>query len=139
MADIMHYVVINTPPGKVYEAITTQEGLSNWWTRETTAKPELGFINIFKFGTMFRNDLKITRLIPDKYVEWLCLNAHEEWIGTRLSFDLEEKEGTTALRFKQAGWKEQTDFYGNCNYRWGHYMTSLKNLCETGKGTPFEG
>lgn len=137
MANIMHYLVIRATPDKVYRAITTQEGLANWWTKETTAKPEVEFINIFMFGGEYRNEMKVTKLISNKRVEWECINAHEEWIGTRVSFDLEEKEGKTILRFSHAGWKEATDFFADCNYNWGIYMKSLKTLCETGKGMPY--
>lgn len=80
--------------------------------------------------------MKVTNLVPNKEAEWECINSIEEWIGTTISFDLEEKNGTTILRFTQCGWKEITDTFAACNYDWGRFMTSLKSLCETGTGTP---
>lgn len=135
MPEIRHNVIIKTTPEKVYEAITTQEGLANWWAKQTIAKPEIGFVNIFTFGT-FRNEMKVTMLNPNKKVEWKCINSIEEWIDTNILFDLEEKEGHTLLRFTQSGWRAVTDTFAGCNYDWGRFMTSLKLFCETGTGTP---
>lgn len=135
MTDIRHNVVIKTTPEKIYEAITTQEGLSNWWAKQTTAKPEVGFVNTFTFGTL-RNEIKVTNLSPNKKVEWLCINSIEEWIDTYITFDLEEKDGRTLLRFAHTGWRVVTDMFAGCNYDWGRFMTSLKSYCETGTGTP---
>ncbi|GAA0544285.1 SRPBCC family protein [Chitinophaga japonensis] len=135
MAEIRHNVVIKAAPGKVYEAVTTQEGIEHWWCKQTTAKPELGFVNVFTFGKT-RNEMKVTGLSPGKRVEWECLDAIEEWIGTRISFDLEERNGHTLLRFTHAGWRAVTDTFAECNYHWALFMKSLKSLCETGSGTP---
>lgn len=135
MADIRHNVVIKATPEKVYKAVTTQDGLEGWWCKQTTAKPELGFVNIFIFGK-FRNEMKVTELFANKRTEWECINSIDEWIGTKISFDLEEKNGNTILRFTHGGWKEVTDTYAGCNYDWAQFMKSLKTLCETGTGTP---
>ncbi len=135
MPEIRHNLIIKTNPEKVYEAITTQEGLANWWAKQTIAKPEVGFVNIFTFGT-FRNEMKITILNPNKKVEWKCINSIDEWIDTNILFELEEKEGHTLLRFTHSGWRAVTDTFAGCNYDWGRFMTSLKLFCETGTGTP---
>ena len=130
MPEIRHNLIIKTNPEKVYEAITTQEGLANWWAKQTIAKPEVGFVNIFTFGT-FRNEMVVTILNPNKKVEWKCINSIEEWIDTNILFDLEEKEGHTLLRFTHSGWRAVTDTFAGCNYDWGRFMTSLKLFCET--------
>jgi hypothetical protein len=63
--------------------------------------------------------------------------AHPEWVGTRVTFDLEPAGGRTMLRFGHRGWREATDFLGSCNYQWAHYLRSLKRYCETGAGEPW--
>lgn len=134
-ADIRINVVIKATPEKIYKAVTTQEGIENWWCKNATVKPEVGFVNIFIFGK-FRNEMEITKLISNKRVEWRCINSIEEWIGTGISFNMEEKEGTTLLRFSQSGWSAATDTFAGCTYDWALFMKSLKSLCETGTGTP---
>ena len=137
MPDIVHLVTINADTLAVYRAITEQKGLSNWWTRDTIAKPEINSIAEFKFGKKYHNKMRITELIPNKKVTWKCEQADPEWVGTTLVFDLKDIGDQTILRFAHKNWKETTDFFANCNYHWGWYMTSLKNYCETGKGTPY--
>jgi len=135
MAEIIHQLVIKANPGKVYEAIITQEGLASWWCKNTIARPEVGFTNVFAFGTD-RSEFKVSNLSPNKNVEWKCINSNDEWVGTRVSFDLEEKNGNTVLRFTQDGWRAVTELFAVCNYHWAQFLRSLKSLCETGTGNP---
>jgi uncharacterized protein YndB with AHSA1/START domain len=135
MADIRLNVMIKTTPEVIYKAISTQDGLASWWAKQTIAKPEVGFVNVFTFGK-FRNEMKVTALIPNRKVAWSCISSIDEWIGTSISFDLEEKDGRTLLRFTHGGWKEVTDTFAGCSYDWAVFMKSLKSLCETGTGTP---
>lgn len=136
MADIRHNVSIKAGARKVYEAITTQEGIEGWWCKNTIAKLELGFVNVFTFGTS-RNEMKVTQLVPDQKTEWTCIGTTEEWMGTTISFELVAKEEErTILRFSHAGWREATDFFAHCSYDWAIFLKSLKSLCETGIGEP---
>lgn len=137
MTAIRHNVAIKATPEKIYKTLTTQEGLAKWWTNDTTAKPEVGFVNVFIFGK-FRNEMKVTKLIDNKKVEWACIKSIEEWIDTNISFDLEEKDERTILRFAHSGWRATTDTFASCNYDWALFMKSLKALCETGTGTPYQ-
>ena len=36
MADIMHRIGIKAPAARVYEAISSAQGVAGWWTRDTT-------------------------------------------------------------------------------------------------------
>jgi uncharacterized protein YndB with AHSA1/START domain len=135
MEAIRHYLVIKNAPEKVFEAITTEEGLKSWWAKETVAKAEVGFVNIFTFGKS-RNEIRVTNIVLNQKVEWTCVKSIDEWMDTTFSFHLEEKEGKTILRFTHSGWKAITDTFADCNYAWGQFMKSLKMHCETGTGTP---
>jgi uncharacterized protein YndB with AHSA1/START domain len=136
MEAIRHYLKIQGTPETVFRAITTEGGLKGWWAKQTMAKPEVGFVNIFTFGKSL-NEMKVTNIVPNQRVEWQCINnTTEEWINTTLSFDLEEHDGKTILRFNHEGWREAADMYALCNYHWAQFMRSLKLLCETGTGTP---
>jgi uncharacterized protein YndB with AHSA1/START domain len=135
MIDIKHKLVIKAAPEVVYNAITTQQGLESWWAKKTIAKPEIGFVNVFTFGTI-RNEMEIKELTQNKRVEWNITVSIDEWVRTTILFELEEKEGKTILRFTHAGWRVATDLYAECTYDWGRFMTSLKSYCETGTGTP---
>ncbi len=137
MAEIKHLLIINTPAAVIYRAITEQEGLAGWWTRQTEARPEIGSLAEFRFGERYHNIMRVIELIPGRHVKWQCESGEEEWIGTIFIFDLKENGDKTTLRFTHGNWREDTDFFASCNYHWGHYMKSLKSYCETGKGEPF--
>ena len=48
--DILHKVgVKGSTPEKVYDALTTIDGLSGWWTRDTTGDAGLGGVVAFRF------------------------------------------------------------------------------------------
>ena len=137
MPSIKHYLVIKAVAEKVYTALSKTEGLCGWWTVEAKADERVGGTAEFIFGERYYNKMKITNLLNSKKVEWKCLEGDKEWIGTTFLFDLEEKDGSTILRFSQNNWKEETDFFASCNYNWGYYLKSLKQYCETGAGIPF--
>lgn len=137
MAAIKHYLIIKSLPEKIYKALTTKNGVSNWWTNQTEIGNKVGDINVFDFGNRYHNEMKIVDLQPNLRVEWECIEGDKEWIGTRLLFMLEVKDGNTVLRFTHGNWRDETDFFASCNYNWGYYMRSLAKYCEEGKGTPF--
>lgn len=135
MEKIYHHFVIKAPPAKVYEAITTLEGLRNWWTTDSTGKPEKNGELRFGFGGNMYNKMKVAGLTKNKSLEWKCIEGPEDWIDTTLMFRLkEDKDNQTVVDFSHNGWKTMNEFYGVCNYHWGLFMKSLKPLCETGKG-----
>jgi len=137
MGTIKHVLIIKSPPEKIYLAITTKEGVVNWWTQQTEIGNNIGEINVFDFGGKYHNEMKIINLVPDKRVEWECIVGDKEWMGTKFIFEIEEKDGSAILKFTHADWREETEFFASCNYQWGYYMTSLKQYCETGIGSPF--
>jgi uncharacterized protein YndB with AHSA1/START domain len=138
MTAIKHLLVIKSSPEKIYSAITTNEGTAKWWTEQSEIGNKVGDINIFDFGDRYHNEIIIINLIPNKKVEWECLVGDKEWIGTKLIFEIEEKDKNSVLKFTHGNWREETDFFASCNYHWGYYMRSLKQFCETGKGNPFQ-
>jgi uncharacterized protein YndB with AHSA1/START domain len=68
MVDILHRVGIEGPnPQKVYDALTTLDGISGWWIEKTTGNPAL-------VGGAIQNpiglDMKVTDLDPGRLVRW---------------------------------------------------------------------
>ena len=137
MAAIKHLFHINAPREKVYKALTTIDGLSGWWTEGTSGESKLGGVIDFRFGAHGVNKMKVIELKENESVVWECIDSHPEWIGTVLSFKLDENDGKTRVRFTHDKWKEANDFYAGCCFSWGRYMESLRQLCQTGKGEAF--
>jgi uncharacterized protein YndB with AHSA1/START domain len=138
MANIYHHFVINTPATKVYGAVSTLDGLRNWWTKDTTGNPNKNGEIRFGFGENIFNKMKVTNVEKNKLITWNCIEGHPDWVGTNLSFQLLEEKGNTIVKFRHNDWKEENDFFGSCNFHWAFYMQSLKALCETGEGKPYK-
>ena len=138
MAEIRHMLLIDAPVEQVYRAVTEQAGLAGWWTVQVVAQPVAGSRADFKFGDRYHTAMRITSLEAPRKIEWECIEGDEEWVGTKIVFDLETKGDQTLVRFTHGLWRQATDFFASCSYNWGYYLASLKAYSETGKGTPFE-
>jgi len=131
MADLHHEIEINAPAEKVYAAITTQEGLRGWWTADSVAQPHVGGTAEFGFynrAIVFR--MRIEELKPGKRVVWACLGDHDDWKGTRLTWEISEKDGKSTLHFTHANWRSTGSFFASCNSTWGELMYRLKAYAE---------
>ncbi len=138
MEKIEHINYIKAPLAAVYQALSTQEGLAQTWTNKLRVEPEVDFINEFDFNDDYSTKMKVIELAQDKRILWECIASDPEWIGTKVSFDLSEKDGVTAVILRHFDWRELTEFYRWCNYNWAMFLLSLKTYCEEGKGTPFQ-
>jgi hypothetical protein len=119
----------------VYEAITTLDGLSGWWTEKTTGDPDPGGILQLRFSNG-GIDLKVIRLEPARSVQWEVVDGPAEWVGTTISWDLRQDGDYTIVLFKHQGWREPVEFMHHCTTKWATFLLSLKALVETGEGTP---
>ncbi|NIR48920.1 SRPBCC domain-containing protein [candidate division KSB1 bacterium] len=139
MAVIKHSVDINASRERVYKAVATEKGLSNWWTKDVTADAEVGGKADFRFeGAGFHAVMNITKLGPNAEVEWQCTDSVDEWIGSKFTFKIEERNRNSLLLFTQHYSKPISDEeYGRFNFNWGYYLHSLKEYCETGQGKPY--
>lgn len=135
MADILHRVGIKSSLDEVYRALTTIEGLSGWWTNDTQGDCKKGGVIQFRFGAG-GFDLKVLELDPARRVLWEVVAGPEEWIGTRVSWELRREDEYVIVLFKHEGWREPVEFMHHCSTKWAVFLMSLKSMLETGKGAP---
>jgi len=140
MADIRHRVGINAPKERVYEALATVEGLSDWWTRDTAGDPAVGGKLEFFFGQAEPGGvMEVAGLVPGQRVAWRCVQGPDDWVGTVLTFDLAESDGETVLLFTHADWREPVEFMHHCSTKWAYFLLGLKAGLEGGSATPYPG
>lgn len=137
MYSIKHLYHIDVPIEAVYKALTTIDGLKQWWTVQTSGNPELGGVIEFRFGAQHFNHMKVETLIGNKAVQWLCVDGADDWIDTFVAFELDTNDNKTRLRFTHGNWRENHDFYAHCSFSWARYLESLRQLLQSGKGHPF--
>jgi uncharacterized protein YndB with AHSA1/START domain len=136
MADILHRIgVEQSSPQQVYDALTTLDGLSGWWTEQTHGDTDLGGVIEFRFGPG-GFDMKVAQLDPGRLVRWDVVGGPEEWIGTSVQWDLRQDGDYTIVLFKHEGWREPVEFMHHCSTKWATFLMSLKSLLETGTGQP---
>jgi uncharacterized protein YndB with AHSA1/START domain len=137
MVDILHRIGIQTSsPEKVYDALTTVDGLAAWWTEGTTGSGDAGGILQFRFPPVGGFDMEVLKTQPSERVIWRVVDGPEEWIGTTIDWDLHQSGDYTIVLFKHEGWREPGEFMHHCSTKWGSFLMSLKALVETGEGAP---
>ncbi len=136
MVDILHRVGVRTDePGKVYEAITTLEGLAGWWTDDTTGDPRPGGVVKFRFppGGF---DMQVIAQRAGEHVSWQVVDGPPEWVGTTVDWDLRRDGEYTIVLFAHRGWAEPVEFMYHCSTKWATFLMSMKSLVESGTGMP---
>lgn len=130
MPDILHRVGIAAEPPRVLAALTTVDGIRNWWNAETHGEASEG--GVFQFR---KNRLHVSKVEPDLVV-WRYSGPAEEWIPTEIRFRLEWRDGQTFVLFKHADWREPVEFMHHCSTKWATFLLSLKDYVERGEGRP---
>jgi uncharacterized protein YndB with AHSA1/START domain len=136
MMDILHRIGVAAPLEAVYTALTTAEGVAGWWTTDTTGASGVGDTLVVRFGDVGGFDLKVLEAQPAELVVWEVVDGPQEWIGTRIRFELKREDGLTIVLFRHEGWHEAVEFMYHCSTKWATFLISLKKLLETGRGEP---
>lgn len=141
MVDIIHKIGIKAPLADVYAAVSSVDGVANWWTRDTSGDARLGGTVDVLFRAPSgeekgRMSFELTKLIPNEHVVWRFGAGPNEWIGTEVTFQLTQRGEYTVVMFGHRHWREATDFTAHCSMKWATFLLSLRQLAETGAGQP---
>jgi len=138
MPEILHLLKIRAARDKVYQAVSTAEGIRNWWTRDAALDPDVGGAGEFGFyGHRMVIKIKVTELAAPKRIAWNAVSSTGgAFDGTTISFDLTLEGDVTALSFAHRGFKADAGNIASATTRWGFYLLSLKRYLDTGRGTP---
>jgi len=144
MASYTKTLRVQAPPRKLYEAVSTVQGLKGWWCHNTVEKN--GDITVRFSGENFQT-LRLMDPTPDKKVIWEWTAQYfpvegttqtDEWVGTRVAFDIQANpDGSSTLSFTHIGLTPQLVCYEKCNAGWNYFLESLRAFCETDRGTPY--
>lgn len=137
MPDILHRIGVKSPTKDVYKALTTIDGLAGWWTNTTSGESKVDGKIRFQFGDRGFFVMKVLELKRAERILWEVVDGPEEWIGTKVSFDLIQEGEQATVMFKHMGWKKSVEFMHHCSTKWAMFLMSMKMMVETGKGAPF--
>jgi uncharacterized protein YndB with AHSA1/START domain len=150
MSKDFHYTLrLPVSAKNVYEAVSTEDGVRNWWTRFADIGQDTGSMAEFRFPKAgFYVKAKIKSLVPGELVEWKVIDSmHPEksgfsnlrdWEDTVIRFEIEHvSENESVLHFTHQGLTKELECYQVCENGWISYLTSLKELLVNGQGKPY--
>lgn len=138
--DFITNILVSQTPNEVFNAINNVRG---WWSEEIEGNTEkLNDEFSYHYQDVHRCKMKIIESITGKKVVWLCTDNYfsftedkNEWIGTKIIFDISEKDNKTQLRFTHEGLVPEYECYNACVNGWTQYITkSLRDLITNGNG-----
>ena len=127
---------------EVFDVINDVRG---WWSEEIDGSTDkLGAEFTYRYKDVHYCKMKLIEVIPHKKVVWLVVDNYfnftedkSEWKGTRITFEVSEKDNQTEIRFTHLGLVPEYECFDICSNAWGSYMSgSLRTLITTGKGQP---
>ncbi len=137
MFDIYHDFPVAASRHSVFEALTSPEGLDEWWTLTSTGEAVPGSTYELFFGPEYSWKADVSVCEIDTALEWTMTEAESDWLGTRVGFRLEEKGGQTWVRFYHTGWSSESDHYRMTSFCWAMYLRILKRYIEQGETVPY--
>ena len=140
-------IAVNATAQEAFQGINS---VTKWWTENLEGRSQkLNDEFTVRFGDVHVSTQKLVEIIPDKKVVWLVTDSNlnfiedkHEWIGTKITFEISEKDNKTQVRFTHLGLVPEDECFDACSNAWGQYIQqSLSGLINTGKGhpTPKEG
>ncbi len=123
-------------PKEIFEFLL---GINNWWNglfEETISGKSQALHDEFSFkagGGMHYSKQKLIKLVPYENITWQVtestlsfLNNTEEWVGTKIRFDLTKENNNTKIAFTHEGLVPQFECYDSCSNAWTNYMEKLE-------------
>ncbi len=138
MPDIHHRLAITAPIDAVFQAISTQEGLNAWWTKDCEGTPTLGAPYRFFFSEQYDWSGSVSAIEAGRMIEWTFLDAEPDWTGTRLRIELTSDGDRTWVAFLHADWSEVSDHFCHTSFCWASYLRLLRRWVEEGFTLPYE-
>ena len=138
MADIFHDFPIKATVDRVFQAVSTPQGLDCWWTKRCSGKPEPGSVYELGFGPSYEWRAVVSRVVPGTEFELQITQSDADWTGTRVGWRMEPRKGVTWVRFSHTGWPAENEHYRiSCNC-WALYLRILRRNLEHGEFIPYE-
>ncbi len=138
--DFTTTILVDQTPTEVFNAINNVGG---WWHGEIKGSAnKLGDEFTYRMKEFHFSKQKVVELIPNKKIVWLVTESQlnfikdkDEWTGTKIIFEISEKNNQTQVRFTHQGLAPKIECYKDCSNGWSQLIQkSLFSLVTTGKG-----
>jgi uncharacterized protein YndB with AHSA1/START domain len=124
----------------VFDAVTTTEALTAWWSPVTgsgVTGGELRFPMVADEPPLLVRVDEATRPLTVRWTVREC-TFMQDWVGTQPTFTITPlDDGKCELVFEHRGLTDELECKGMCSRSWDHFVgTSLRELAEGGPGAP---
>jgi uncharacterized protein YndB with AHSA1/START domain len=137
--DYQMTIRVQASPEALFDALTTVTGLSAWWN-PVTGSGETGGELRFIMNAPEPLVVHVDQATRPTSVRWTVTDCPflPDWIGTTPAFTITPLDGRTSeLHFYHQGLNQELECIDMCACSWDHYMTSLRDYLEVGRGSPF--
>jgi uncharacterized protein YndB with AHSA1/START domain len=133
---IQHEIALRAGAKKIYEALTTRQGLLGWNTSHVSGDGTVGSEWILSYGGDPDFAWRIDRADAGKVV-WTCTRGPGDSVGTTVEYTVQPAEGgRTCVFLTHDGWPHPEGNFTKCNTLWGGLLHHLKDFVESGKAAP---
>lgn len=138
MKAIIEKITIEAAPQRVWDAITQQDEIIQWWAEKAQLKLEVGSLAEFRFRPPAGSfQFEVAELEQDKKMHWISRQGFLPWEGTSVTWELTPVHNGTILVFTHEGFTQvDGGRYEQIRGNWKFFLDSLKSYLETGQGTP---
>ncbi len=127
---------IVAPARRIFQALSTAEGLGKWWSYYTTGPGwEDGEVLLKWPRSGHQARVRLSEVKVPTLVEWSVVEHQpfKEWNGTALRFSLEDLgSGETKVVLQHLGLGPECECYEACYSAWGYLVGQIKKLVEQG-------
>ncbi len=138
MTDYTKTIRVQASPDALYDAVTTADGLSAWWTHAEGSGDTGGELR-FTMSAPDPLHIHVDAATRPTSVRWTVTECtfEPEWVGTHPTFSITPVDGDTSeLEFTHVGLTDELECIDMCTAGWNHYLASIRDYAETGRGHP---
>lgn len=138
-SDYQTAIRVKASPDALFDALTTVTGLAAWWNPATGSGDTGGELR-FIMNAPEPLVIHVDEATRPASVRWTVADCPflPDWVGTRPTFTITPVGGDLCeLHFHHQGLSENLECIDMCTRSWNHYMTSLRDYLEAGRGSPF--
>jgi hypothetical protein len=131
-ADFTFKITTNQTPEHVFRTV---QDVRSWWSGfhseefvGNTKELHDEFTFLAGDGAHYSRQ-RLIEVIPNQRIVWLItegelsfIDQKDEWVGTKVIFDIAEKDGKTELTFTHEGLTPEIECYDSCAPAWNMYL-----------------